>query len=608
MADTYEFEKSQQVQDLDHETPLKSSQWQWIPDLNQGNYQFGGQSLIQFDASSIYNSDKFISPEMYLAIPVQRVACFSTANSATAIAITEAVTVGYENFTSMKAGSWNLINSMEVVVDGRTIIQNVPNINWYNNFRMLSQLSPADIASYGPSLGIACIDDVVSYKYNGLSNLLQCGGNGLRNNNIYPASDITGVLLNTSVAVGMNAPSSGTAPVPLSVGTFNQALFQRNISSNIGGAYAATTAGVSNLYGGVAGLSVMSLTNLANEFKSNFQIVNNYCVWTDTAIVRLKDICPFFEKLPLTKSLNMMLRIYVNTGVVGAQMALNAGTGGNLSMSGANTTFTNTCPFMINNLTVASPATTAQFVAGLFISKVVTTSMLSVNLATSGASAHPMNSCRLYYNLVEPKINQMIRYVENNRAKKILYKNTLFQNCNNVSSASTYSQLIQSGVTRITGVLLIPFFSASTHGLVTAITLGTASVTTSFHPAISPFDTAPITTPMSLTQLNVAIAGVNQSQNFYNYSYENFLQQVSLYDKINSSDLGLSCGLINQQSWELGYRYYYIDCSRYTDATANVPRNVTVTFYNNTLQTLDVACFVEYLSENVINVETGRIQ
>jgi hypothetical protein len=113
---------------------------------------------------------------------------------------------------------------------------------------------------------------------------------------------------------------------------------------------------------------------------------------------------------------------------------------------------------------------------------------------------------------------------------------------------------------------------------------------------------------MSLTQINVSIAGINTTQNVITYGYENFNQQVALYDKINATDLGLTSGLINQNNWDLGYRYYFVDCSRYSDATAEVARAVQVSFVNNTLQTLEVACFVEYLTTNVIDVATGKIQ
>jgi hypothetical protein len=158
---------------------------------------------------------------------------------------------------------------------------------------------------------------------------------------------------------------------------------------------------------------------------------------------------------------------------------------------------------------------------------------------------------------------------------------------NTISAGSTYNQLVQSGVRNIRGILIIPFISQSTHGVLN--TGGNAFTTPiiPFAPYASPFDSAPNTTPMSLTQLNVSIGGVNELMNFYNYTYENFVQQVNLYDKINLTDMGLSCGLISQYMWEHGMRFYYVDCSRATMADMNSPRNVNITFQNNSQQVIN---------------------
>jgi hypothetical protein len=55
MADVYELSKSEQVQDLDRETPYESKQWNFVNDINSGVYTNSQQSLVQFDLSSIYN-------------------------------------------------------------------------------------------------------------------------------------------------------------------------------------------------------------------------------------------------------------------------------------------------------------------------------------------------------------------------------------------------------------------------------------------------------------------------------------------------------------------------------------------------------------------------
>jgi len=605
-SDTYEFNKSQMDQTMDHETPYTRKQYNYINDINNGNYSVGGQTLVQFDGSSIFNSGHFIDPSgMYLTIPIVRVCAFASNTLGALVQPTvESATVGNEWICTLKAGFWNLLQSHEIVVDGKTVVQQTPNINYYNNFKLLSQMSRNDLDEIGQTLGIGALDNERSLKYAGLASTLRAGGNGIKNNDIFPISSTAGDL-------GVATP--GMQPTPSSFGTqtFNDGLYVRSVPSASNSVLVPTALGINNIYASSTSsgatattdgdLSLMSVTNMNNEFKSNFQILaTNYLVWYDTAIIRLKDVSSFFDKCPLLQNMNVLLRLYLNTGVCG--IGYNKATG-DMNMSGANTTFTNTCPFIINNLAkVLAPATTTNLVAGLFIQKAVTTSMLGVDLGTSKAS-HTMPTCRLYFPMIQLKTDNLTSYVNNNRAKKILYKNVLYQNLANIIKGGMYSQLVQSGVSRISGVLLIPYMSAQTHGKLTSSPV----IDVAFHPALSPFDTAPITTPMSLTQLNVAIGGVNELMNFYNYTYENFVQQVSNYDKINGSDLGLTCGLINQSRWELAYRYYWIDCSRYSDAIQNVPRNVTVTFMNNTLQTIDVSCYVEYISESTINVIDGRI-
>jgi len=125
---------------------------------------------------------------------------------------------------------------------------------------------------------------------------------------------------------------------------------------------------------------------------------------------------------------------------------------------------------------------------------------------------------------------------------------------------------------------------------------------------LSPFDTAPATTSnASLINLQVAVGGVNVLANIISYSFSEFIEQVSLYEKINAGDFGLSCGLISQSHYENAYRVYYVDLSRANIADLMTPRNITITFTNNTLQSLDIQVFTEYFREGVVDVETGLV-
>ena len=111
----------------------------------------------------------------------------------------------------------------------------------------------------------------------------------------------------------------------------------------------------------------------------------------------------------------------------------------------------------------------------------------------------------------------------------------------------------------------------------------TGNSITPFSQLQSPFDTAPATSgPFSLINLQVLLGGVNVLNNILSYSWENFIEQLSLYEKINSSDLGLSCGLINEFYWSNAYRVYYVDLTRCNISDLNTPKNLSVSFSNNT--------------------------
>ncbi len=602
MSDVYELSKSEQVQDVDKETPYESKQWNFVNDINSGVYTNSQQSLVQFDLSSIYNSGAFIDvSQMYLTIPLIYTAAYSTGTAAVAPTAAK----GNEWLLTPKSGYWNLIQSLEVTVNGKTVIQQQPNVNFHVNFKMLSQMSKDDLQTLGKTLGMSP-DDAQSYLFNGTSSAQSATvgpvfGNGLTNNSIFPVvaatTSINGTNVNAGVAGipnGIEQAACANYCVPGTV--YNSALQQRSL--RMANNQTSTSNGFTQLF---------NANNLNNEFLPYYTVNNtNYMTWYDVALIRLCDVCDFFQQAPLTKNFDGLLRIYLNTGAM--LVGMTQATAGGMSMTGSNSSFVNTCPFTVNQLPAANltASTTNLAVSCTIARSTVSTSLGGIILANSGA-VHPMNSCRCYYPMIKLKPSVALKYIAENRAKKIVFTNVLSNVFSNISAGATYSQLVQSGVRNIKGILIIPFISQATHGaLNTGVNAFTNAITT-FAPYQSPFDTAPCTTPMSLTQLNVSIGGANELMNFYNYTYENFVQQINVYEKINSADMGLSCGLISQEMWEHAYRFYYVDCSRSAMADQNAPRNVNITFLNNSLQNIDVWTFVEYFDEKVLDVELGRI-
>ena len=125
----------------------------------------------------------------------------------------------------------------------------------------------------------------------------------------------------------------------------------------------------------------------------------------------------------------------------------------------------------------------------------------------------------------------------------------------------------------------------------------------------SPFDTCPATagSGVSLTDLQVSIGGKNQLQTTLSYNYDNFIQQVNNAEQlISAQDYGLSNGLFSQQWWESS-KYYYINCERSLSADKLVPKNINISYTNNSNVPIDVLVFVQYASEVTIDVRTGAV-
>jgi len=123
----------------------------------------------------------------------------------------------------------------------------------------------------------------------------------------------------------------------------------------------------------------------------------------------------------------------------------------------------------------------------------------------------------------------------------------------------------------------------------------------------SPWDTAPSTSaPISLTNLSVSLGGKKVANEVLNYTFENFLHQVSLAETIASSDIGLNVGLVNQEYWESN-RVYYVDLARSRDIDKTVSRELIVKGKNSSNVPIDCLIFAVYLEEFNIDVVTGVV-
>jgi hypothetical protein len=263
-------------------------------------------------------------------------------------------------------------------------------------------------------------------------------------------------------------------------------------------------------------------------------------------------------------------------------------------------TFSNTLPYTVNHVPLAAanggvPATTTTIVTSLSIAKQVSTSIGGVDLS-SNTAAHPMASCRIYYSKIKLDPVKALTFVQENTAKEIVFENYFYNQFTNITAGGSFSSLIQSGVKNPIGLLVIPFLANSI-----------AYSGSSFNQYASPYDTSPATyAPLSLTNLNVNLGNANVLASSYNYTYENFLQQVVSAESLTSSDIGVNVGLISQSWFEIN-RTYYIDLARSRSADKESLRSISLSFTNNNLKAIDLMVFTIFLDKVTMNIETGIV-
>ena len=85
------------------------------------------------------------------------------------------------------------------------------------------------------------------------------------------------------------------------------------------------------------------------------------------------------------------------------------------------------------------------------------------------------------------------------------------------------------------------------------------------------------------------------------------MEQITLAEQLTSSDFGITTGLFNQSWWEM-FRYYFVNIERSAITDKNVPRNINISFTNNTQVPIDILIFIFYSDEFLIDIETGIIR
>jgi hypothetical protein len=625
--DTFEFIKSTLPQGITKDKPMTSVNYNYVNDINQSIYTNSNLTLVQYDLTSLYNSSALMNTaDMFLVIPT--VTCAILTNGANPTGIVQSPNcfglVTPKNFSS------SIIHQVDFAVDGKTISQLQPYSNIMYGLDQASALSNDDIILSGRLKGASTqLDNPNSQIYTGrygtgngsvaypqgqtpsttinpLISMCNPSTPGLSNNVPFAPNSASGINYNGN-ATGSVGTSSQSQNGVQNAFTVNGCIQEKvSNSPNINGI--AFNGAQNNIYG-----TIVTTNNIQQEFRpySFYNQATNVMTWYDFLTIRLADILPAFNNIGLMRKFNAILRVYINTGLV--TVACTPVSNNNLNRDWLQmtfggtqfTSFTNTCPITINNLGrginyqptwLYNAPTFTDITVGFFIGSapnytLTTASAVPVNFSQL-TPASPITSTRFYYstNILDPL--KMADYLASQQSKVVVNRSFLYNTYNNIPVGGSFSQLIQSGVKNISAVVIVPLISQAVNG---------------FSQFQSPFDPCGgfSGAPMSLINLQCLVGGVQCLSSALTYSFEDYIEQVAIYNKSSSTEYGIESGLISKQFWDAN-RFYIINVRSTTDDLLT-PRNVNINFINNNNVAIDIMVYVVYEDEWVFNCATGIV-
>ena len=527
--------------------------------IDQNNSSYNGQ--IQIETSSLSNSGKWANyAEAFLIVPLV-VAVKSSAD----------ITGSNNAFMSgLKNGFHQLIDSIQVDYNGTNVVQLTPYTNFYVSYKCMTTFAQDDVFKFGSSINFSP-DTCSSFVYSAAASAT---GNGVANNTMRP-----------QFLANFSTNGLGFSGEQYNVGFLTRL---RNTcydpAAGFGGCYAFYTSPQAT------GKSYFTNDGGAGAARVYF--------WNILAKIRLKDICDFFDKLPLVKG--AFIKMTVNTNTASVNLTT---TNANLMSIATATDITivgRTNPLLIPSVAANSALAGAGVTtAGLLY---VSCGIGSATVNNSKVSNQILTSCRLYVPLYTMSPTYEDQYLTLNPTKEVIYRDLYNYNIIGVGAGSTFTQLLTNGITNPKAVVVIPMLNGST--------AGNNATVYPMTPYQSPFATEPATSSplLAIQNFNVMVSGINLFPQNQQYDFDQFLNELSSINAVNGGkSTGLTSGLIGEFEFNTGYRYTVADLSRRLPLDDSVPKSIQLIGVNVSTKIVDYFCFIEYQRSITIDLQTFRL-
>ncbi len=556
-----------------------SRKWLYVNDINNGNYS----SQIIIDSTPLANAGGYVNwSEGYIAMPLI-VSLLATTETIGTDANIEEVgrSWGFRN------GFWHIINSMSIEFNNQNIVQQTPFLNVFRSFKAMTSFSQDDLMQ-GPSIGFSP-DSAGSWEFTASADT--ASGKGLCNNRNAPFLQATTGATNANAITQINLTSynAGTNPSNLGIGS--------QYAYNAGYAKRAEWYGYTPAKSSKGQELIMNSASCNSVFRSQRLPVSantKLASWSVMAKLRLKDLAHYFEKCPLLKGSTMRFLINTNqTTTTFARTAQSTASTGIITAGVFTTASTAVSSQGLTNPLIVSSGDIGQ---GCF-SLPADTYTLSVSIfkdtvnSINGPSSIPV---RLYAPVYKMNPIAEQRYLSLAPTKRVEYCDIFQYQFNDIEAGGQFNFLVSNGIPNIKSVLVVPFLSSTGNG-------------TSTNTLLSPFTTSGATPdPVPLTNFNILISGMNLFLNNQLYDYEQFRQELMSSNQLNGSlTTGLASGLISEDDFSRGMRYYYGDASRVLPSEEGVSRSVQILGTNASLKPVNLMVFVEFGKSMTVDISTG---
>jgi len=538
-------------------SPFKNKEWRTAIDNNNSSYN----QPVTFDTAQFSNSEEWINlKEGYVVIPVV-MGAYVPNTAGTAMNNNSPFLMG------LKSGFWNMISQLSFQIDGKEIIPLTSNLNMYASFIANTTWSHQDMLKYGTLTGFNP-DTSTSYGY-----VAVAGTSGIRGfNNVNNITNTITTGAGASAFFGFGG---------------NKGLFERQKSTsfNLGGANDCQL------------LSSEGFVKSALRSYFKVEVAQTTSVWRVTMVVRLKDLHPFFDAVPLIKGQKFKLTLYTNQCTCSVRLT-NVADASPTAMTLESTTFVNggnTCPFMVASMAANNGGVLA--VGTLTANNAVTYSLGIASITLNNVVyTHGLSACRLVIPSYAMHEQDASDYIEQNKNGIVVpYIDIVSNLLTGVTTSFQWN--MYNSLQNVKRVILLPFYARTTCG---------------FDIFASPFASEPATTScfpgLALSNLQIQIGGKNMFANTVETTYEMFCQELGKTGINGDSETGLTSGLISKLDYELCYQYIVCDVSRRTVDGEGL--SVTAIGKYNQVganMSLDLYAFVEVEKKVVLDVYTSRV-